>query len=156
MVDLFNKFAVKAKDSSKKTAQAIAKKAREETSEMGKQIVYQVTGETNQTKKPEQISPIVEAMQQGVNQVSDSEHAGIHSNEKSRLDYLQRELEELKRKRLYEAQQKAAMEVQQRREADAQRSLPPLVEPVSKPKRGMMNPSKKKQGTKEMMKTPSG
>lgn len=158
-MDIFNKLSKKTGDSAKAAAQRMAKTVKEETEQFAKSASDQVTGNEPQNINTDQnqVSPIVEAMQQGTQQVSDSQHQGIHSQEKRRLDYLQKELEELRRrKKLEEEQSKTAEE-----KASAQeevRPLPPLVEPNAKPKRGggRMTMVQKKQRKTEIGRSAKG
>jgi hypothetical protein len=132
-MDIYNKFSKKANDTAQEAAQKLAKVAREETTEFVKSASGQVTGNENQSVN-NQPSPIVEAMHQGTQHVGDVEHEGIHQDEKKRLDYLEKELEELKRQKRLEEEQKQAMQ-EKAREQQVKPPLP-LVEPTSKRKRG--------------------
>ena len=134
-MDIFNKFSKKSGDATKVAAQRLAKTVKEETEQFAKSASSQITGNESQTyNSNNQQSPIVEVMQQGTQSVSDTQHQGIHRDEKKRLDYLQKELEELRKKKKLEEEQKQMM--QQRAQEQEEKTPPPLVEPTTRHKRG--------------------
>lgn len=134
------------KNAGKKTVQAavsVAKQIGQEVGEIPKEAAKQVMGT--------QVSPIVEEMQQGGTSAPVNP-AQLKPQEKVRLDYLEKELqEEVRKNKLAEQQRLEAL-----RAAPPPPSNPPLVEPATRPKRGMLFGIKGKQGTKEVMKPPSG
>jgi len=100
-------------------------------------------------------SPIVEAMRQGTSEVSDSDHAGIHTDENRKLDYLEKELEELRRKNETKTNQDKLSE----KSVSQEKPTLILQEPTTKRKKGLFGvkaQAQKKQGTREMGKQVSG
>jgi hypothetical protein len=152
-----NIFTAKTKKATSDIAKKVRKTAKEEIFEFKKSVASQITGTNEQgnAQQQNQVSPVVEAMQQGVVPVTDSQHENIHNEEKRKLDYLQKELEDLRRKRIWEAEQKQMAALQQQQQQNENKLLKPLDIPTSRPKRGLFS-SKKKQGTKEMGKQISG
>lgn len=122
-------------------ARQIAKQAVGEVVEIPKEAVRQTTGLGT--------SPIVEAMQQEATAPVNPEE--IKTQEKKAFERVTNELEqEIAKERLKRAQ-KAEVPPPQPKPV-----LGPLVEPTPVPKRGMPPGLAGKQGTKEVMKTPSG
>jgi len=82
----------------------------------------------------------------------------VTKEDKRKLDYLERELDALRRKKKLEEEQKRQFEQMQM--SQAQPSKNQLVEPTTRPKRGFLGgirqAIKQKQGTQEMAKGPSG
>ena len=151
-MDPFKKTVNKTQDLAKRAV----KIARQEVVELGKSTKAQLTGVDVQQES--QISPVVEAMKQGTQEVSESAHEGIHAEEKRKLTYLQDELELLRRKNKQEEEQKKIAQKQVKVQGENMPALVPLSEPVSKPKRGLPSAgTKQKQGgTHELVKPPSG
>ena len=141
----------KPKQTAQDIAKKIAKSARNEIVEYSKSATAQFTGQ--ETGQP---SPIVEAMRQGTENVTETVHEGIHSDEKRKLDYLERELEALQRKSKLEAEQTKMQEVTGARE---QKPVIVLQEPTSRRGRQMMGgkrQAEKKQTRMETGKQVSG
>ena len=133
----------KAGEVARKTARQIG----EELVEIPKQTVREALG----TKKTQESSAIVEAMQQK------TEEEGLRGSQSTdepvkKLDYLEKELEELKKKRELEEEQKKLSEQQ---EIIGKEEKPkPLLEPPKKKKMGLPVFGKKKtKGTGEMLKS---
>jgi hypothetical protein len=149
-MDPFKKTVNKTQDLAKRAA----KIAGQEIVELGKSTKTQLIGVD--VAQQNQASPIVEAMKQGTQDVSEAAHEGIHADEKRKLTYLQDELELLRRKNEMEVEQGKI--TQEQAKVQGENILAPLSEPVSKPERGSPNASSKQKqgGTHEMVKPPSG
>lgn len=139
---MIKKHAKKAKDKAAEVALRTAKQVCSELLEIPKQTVKEVSG--GQDSRP---SPIVEAMQIKTKDISENEKP---ETPKKRLDYLEKELEVLKQKRDYQAEQER-LEAQQ--QVKKEEPKPPLELP-SKPKGRLPGFGKKKtKGTGEMIKS---
>lgn len=124
-------------------AKRAAKQVGHELVEIPKEAANQVTGT--------QTTPISEVISKGGTSAPVNP-AQMKAHEKARLSYLEKELQELsQKKKLAEQQRQAAVLA-----AQPAPPKPSLVEPTTRPKRGLLAGLKGKQGTKEVMKPPSG
>jgi len=142
----------------------IIKQAGKTTADIARQAARQVAREP------------VELLKSGSSQVMQNENTNIQDpinltsdklppeeiakKEKEARDRIQELEEELRRMRGKREENKEAWVKEQEEKLKAQTSQPaaaqPMVEPTTKPKRGMMGEIAKKQGTKEMGKQISG
>lgn len=143
---MIRKHIKKGKSQAVEAAKKAAKQVGEEFAEIPKQAAREAVG-----KSDSGTSPIVEAMQLRTT----NEEMGKGDNEgspKKKLDYLEKELEDLKNKRDYENKQKEMLIAQEA--SKEEEKLKPLIEPPSKKKKGMPSIGKKKtKGTGELVKS---
>jgi hypothetical protein len=140
----------------------IVKKAGKTTADEARQIAKQIGREL--VEIPKQAGKQLAGVETLSGSSSKQPHPSDKSNsstpiaepeEKKKLDYLEKELEELKKKRKLLEQQKKLAEESEKKKKEAMPVSPSIQEPTTKPKRGLFA-VKKKQGTREMGKRPSG
>ncbi|KKR30783.1 hypothetical protein A2715_02110 [Candidatus Woesebacteria bacterium RIFCSPHIGHO2_01_FULL_39_32] len=136
-------------------AKQIAKQVALEPIEILKSAGSQVTGR----EKPGEMSVMQQVMTGNgkVQEISAIEKAQEEAQTKRRIEELEQELKKLRGEREEKQQsyeQKVMGEMKQGQQEPQAET--PLVEPVTRRKRGMMGPAQKKQGTKEMGKMVSG
>lgn len=133
-------------------AKQSAKKVAHEPFEVLKSAASQATG----VKTGEDNNMIAQAMTGDgkVEEISEIEEKQLESQQRRRLNELEGELAKLRHER--EAKRQEWENTQEQMMAPPAQEEEILVEPTTRPKVGMMNPHKKKQGTREMGKRPSG
>lgn len=141
-----NIFANKPKQTAQEIAKKLARAAKDEISEYSKSAANQITGQENG-----QPSPVVEAMKQGTGDVTESVHEGIHSEEKRKLDYLERELENLRQKRKQEEEQNKMRQLEQ-----SQEQKPVIILQEPSVKRGRQMAGGKRQAEKKQTRMETG
>ena len=127
-------------------AKIAARQVGKELLEIPKQTVKEAVG-----KKDSGISPVVEAMQLKTEK-GEPEMAQSKDDSEKKLDYLEKELEELRRKREHEEYQKGLSEKQEALEKGKRPQI--FKEPQAKKKMGLPSFGKKKtKGTGELIKS---
>ncbi len=148
----FHKVKKGSKQAVGKTVQQFA----QEPSEMLKKAKTQINAEKDETS-----SPVVDEILQPLKaqEPSKEEEEQLLAKSKRRTEELENELLKLKRER-QESEQRWIQEQDEIMKEDEQLEAKPLIEPTSKPKVGLAGAAagnrKKKQGTREIAKGPSG
>jgi hypothetical protein len=134
----------------KKTGRKVAEEVQKAAKQVGQEAL-EIPKEAAKQVMGTQAAPVPGVPQKTTSQ-SAAYPAQVKVQEKARLDYLEKELAELvKKKRLAVQQELVARQAQQ---ASAPKES--LVEPTTRPRRGILSGIRGKQGTKEVAKPPSG
>lgn len=140
-----NKITLKVKKKARDEAREIAKKVSEEILEIPKGVVKETVG-----KESSPDTSVSEAMKQKT-QGTDIpiEFSKYKSEKKKKLDYLEKELEELKRKKITQEKQEmiSQSQLEERKEQENEAEIT-LIEPQTKRKVGLPFFGKGKQKTK--------
>lgn len=138
--------------SARDLAKLAARQITYEKGEFAKSVKKQTVGEVAKE------SPLIEQIVTEGGKFSEptkQEKVQLEAKTTKRIEELEKELEEVRRSRQEQYEEwKKSQEEQMKVEIPIQGK--PLLEPTSRPKRGMLGVVKKKQGTKEMGKTLSG
>ena len=137
-------------------AKQVARQVAREPVEILKSAGSQVTGR----EKPGEMSVMQQVMTGDgkVQEITPKDIVQEEASTKRRLEELEQEIMKLRAQRREGAQAYVQQVGEQMGQGQAQEKVQqePLAEPTSRPKRGMMGPVKKKQGTREMGKQISG
>lgn len=135
-------------------AKQVSKKAKQEPLELLNTARSQITGQEGAR------SPVVDQIvtRDGVvDEVSDAEEEEIKARARKRLRELEEELEGIRKEiKAKEEEWEEGVSEQMAGGKEQKGERKPLVQPTTKPKRGVLGFMKKKQGTREMGRTPSG
>ncbi len=136
------------------TARKVAKQFAQEPAELLKSASIQVTGQ--ETDNSDIIQKIVTGNGE-VKTVSEVEEIKMETRRRKRITELEEEIKKIGLERKKKEEEWAHM--QQEEMEKVKTPMTPsqvIIEPTTKPKRGMLGTVKKKQGTQEMQKNPSG
>jgi hypothetical protein len=147
---IFKKAGKTTKDIAKKAAQDVAR----EPFEIIKSTPAQIVKQQNTDEGPSAIEQVMTGDGK-LKEVTKIEEKQLESEKMNRLKKLEDELALLRRQRM-KKEEEWKKEQEEVMGKGSEQKEEEFIEPTTKPKVGMRHPQKKKQGTREMGKGPSG